>query len=167
VERALEVQGRSLLAFGFGADHELQLFASEAVSAPLPPVARLANGTNLIGYTVERIPGNQISVILYWWATATPSQSYTVFTQVLDSEGNFVAGHDSFPAEGAAPTESWGAGQVTLDRHTIELPDGLPSGTYRVVAGMYNFDLIRVIATGPDATPFRGRAIPLGEITLP
>jgi hypothetical protein len=168
VTRDLERQGRMLLSYDFGVEGELRLFTPDrAGAAALPPVARLGNGSNLIGYAVERRPGNQIGVVLYWWAAATPPQSYTVFTQILDGEGNSVAGHDGLPAAGAAPTETWEEGRVYRDEHTIELPAGLPAGDYRVVAGMYDFDLNRVIATGPDAVAFRGRAIPLGEIQLP
>jgi hypothetical protein len=43
----------------------------------------------------------------------------------------------------------------------------LPPGKYRVVAGMYDVNLNRLIPTGPDATIFKDRAVPLGEIELP
>lgn len=169
VERTLDARGRWLLTYDFGEGEELQLFAphrrGEAV--PLPPVARLASGVNLIGYTLGRPVRGQVHVTLYWWAAGAPTQSYTVFTQVLDNEGNFVAGHDSLPANGAAPTQTWVTGRVYADTHLIELPDGLPPDTYQVVAGMYDFNLNRLIATGPDAVFFPGRAVPLGEIELP
>jgi len=169
VERSLDARGRWLLAYDFGEGGSLQLFAPQGRGqvVPMPPVARLANGVNLIGYRLERPARNQLQVTLYWWAAGTPTQSYTVFTQVLDSDGTLVAGHDSVPLDGAAPTQSWTTGRVYADAHLIELPDGLPPGTYRVMAGMYNFNLTRLVATGPDAVSFPGRAVPLGEIELP
>ena len=135
--------------------------------APLPPMARLTSGANLIGYTIERPAWDQLQVTLYWWAARTPSQSYTVFTQVLDSEGNLVVGHDSSPADGAAPTHTWVPGHVYVETHIIELPLNLPPGTYHVVAGMYDFNLRRLVATGPDASIFENNAVPLEEIELP
>jgi hypothetical protein len=167
VETELKAEGRSLLGYDFGIGSELQLFSSDqARFAALPPVARLANGANLIGYAIEPVPENRVRVTLYWWATTPPTQSYTVFTQLLDSEGNFVAGHDSIPAEGSLPTESWQAGRVYVDAHYIQVPEDLAAGAYQVVAGMYDVNLNRLVATGPDASVFRSRAVPLGEIQL-
>ncbi len=166
VERTLNAQGQPLLTYDFEQD-VLQLFASRGRAVPLPPPARLANAANLIGYTLDRPARYQVRVTLYWWAAGTPTQSYTVFTHVVDADGNLVAGHDSFPANGAAPTETWVTGRVYADVHLIQLPADLPPGSYRLVAGMYDFNLRRVAATGPDALIFRDRAVPLGEIELP
>jgi len=168
VQSTLNTQGRTLLTYDFGEGGELQLFARRTRGgvSPLPPMARLTSGANLIGYTIERPAWNQLQVTLYWWAARTPNQSYTVFTQVLDSEGNLVAGHDSSPADGTAPTHTWVTGHVYADTHLIELPPGLPPGTYRVVTGMYDFNLRRLIATGPDASIFEDNAVPLEEIEL-
>ncbi len=166
VESALKARGQSLLTYNFDQD-VLQLFASRGRAVPLLPPARLANAANLIGYTIERPARYQVRITLYWWAAGTPPQSYTVFTQVLDADGNLVGGHDSFPANGAAPTETWVTGRVYADTHLIQLPVDLPPGSYRLVAGMYDFNLRRVAATGPDALIFRDSAVPLGEIELP
>lgn len=166
VERALNAQGDALLTYDFE-EYALQLFASRGRAVPLLPTARLANAANLIGYTVERPDRYEVRVTLFWWAAGTPTQSYTVFTHVLDVDGNLVAGHDSFPANGTTPTETWVTGRVYSDPHLIELPADLPPGTYRIVTGMYDFNLDRVTATGPDSAIFLGRAVPLGEIELP
>ncbi len=169
VQGALDAWGNSLLTYEFGEGGELQLFAPRIPGgiSPLPPMARLTSGVNLIGYTIERPAWDQLQVTLYWWAARSPSQSYTVFTQVLDGEGNLVAGHDSSPADGATPTHTWVPGHVYADTHLIELPLNLPPGTYRVVAGMYDFNLRRLVATGPDASIFEDNAVPLEEIELP
>jgi hypothetical protein len=166
VESALNARGQSLLTYNFDQD-VLQLFASRGRAVPLLPPARLANAANLIGYTIEQPARYQVRITLYWWAAGIPTQSYTVFTQVLDADGNLVASHDSFPANGAAPTETWVTGRVYADTHLIQLPVDLPPGSYRLVAGMYDFNLRRVAATGPDALIFRDSAVPLGEIELP
>lgn len=169
VQGALNAQGRSLLTYDFGEGEDLQLFAPRgpARAAPLPPLARLTSGVNLIGYRIERPTLGQVQVTLYWWAARSPDQSYTVFTQLLDSDGVLVAGHDGPPANGSALTHTWLPGHVYEDTHYIELPVNLPPGTYRVVAGMYDFNLNRLVATGPDASIFEDNAVPLGEIELP
>ncbi len=175
VERSLAGQGRPLLTYDFGEAGELRLFALQgtdlvsrrAGGAPLPPLARLTSGANLIGYTLQRPARDQVRVTLYWWAARTPARSYTVFTQLLDANGDFAAGHDDVPANGGAPTHLWTTGRVYADTHVVQLPDDLPRGEYRVVAGMYDINGNRLIATGPDAAPFSDRAVPLGEIKLP
>lgn len=175
VEGALNAQGRWLATYDFGQELELRLFAPHTgglsgqakVVAPLPPVARLAGGANLIGYAVERPIRGQVRVTLYWWAAGIPGQSYTAFSQVLDDTGGFVAGHDGPPADGAAPTQTWVAGRVYADTHLIQLPEDLPPATYRVVAGMYNVNFNRLLAAGPDSVIFPDGAVPLGELHLP
>lgn len=176
VRGTLDARGRTLLTYDFAEGGDLQLFAprGRGTVVPLPPLARLSSGVNLVGYTIERptldhpqAPFGGLQVTLYWWAARSPNQSYTVFTQVLDSDGLLVAGHDSLPAEGMSLTHTWLPGRVYQDTHLIELPAGLPGGTYRVVAGMYDFNLNRLVATGPDALIFEDNAVPLGEIKLP
>ena len=159
--------GSDLLNYDFGAGYRLQLLARRAALAPLPPVTRLANGADLIGYQLARPSRQLVQVTLYWWTSAPASQSYTVFTQVLGSEGRFVAGHDSFPANGKAPTHTWQPGRVVADPHAIELPPDMVAGNYQIVAGMYDVNSRRVLASRPDGGAFKDSAVPLGEMQLP
>jgi hypothetical protein len=168
----LDGQGRSLVIYNFEEGITLQLFAPErrgsgGVATPSSPVARLAGGAVLIGHALERPARDQLSVTLYWWAVDTPVQSYVVFTQVLDDAGDFVAGHDGPPVNGAAPTESWVPGRVYADTHLIQLPRDLPSGVYSLVTGMYDSNFNRLLAAGLDAMIFPDGMVPLGEIELP
>jgi hypothetical protein len=159
--------GRVLLDYSFGEGQQLQLLTRRGGLAAAPPPSRLANGINLIGHTVAKIAPGFVQVTLYWYCGAPPGQSYTVFTQLLDAEGNFVAGHDSFPANGTAPTHTWQTGRVYADTHVIELPRDVPAGTYRLVAGMYDFNAQRVFAGRPEGGQFENSAIPLGDLRLP
>jgi hypothetical protein len=167
MQQTLNGLGRWLLVYDFGNGEQLRLFTARGDAAPLPPVARLSSGANLVGYRLEVPERGKLLVTLYWWATGVPTQNYTVFTQVLDSEGKLVAGHDSVPANGTAPTHTWLIGRVYADAHLIELPPGLTPAAYHVVAGMYDLNLTRLIATGENAVPFPNRAVPLGKVTLP
>lgn len=159
--------GRLLLDYDFGNGHQLQLLARQGGLAAAPPPSRLANGVNLIGYSAGKVAAGYVQVTLYWYAGAPPGQSYTVFTQLLDADGKFAAGHDGFPANGDAPTHTWQTGRVYADTHVIELPRDLPVGTYQLVAGMYDFNARRVFAGRPDGDGFENFAIPLGDLRLP
>lgn len=103
----------------------------------------LADGIRLHGYDLNKespSPGESLELTLFWQATATPAQDYTVFVHLLDSTGNQVAGADSPPVNGDYPTTLWHAGEQILDEHTMLIPADLPPGEYSLAVGMYNPD---------------------------
>ena len=157
--------GPAHLTYHFANGYRLKLFCADG-DRPAP-LARLANGVQLIGYRVEQPSRNHVSITLYWWAVNVPAQDYTVFTQVLDENGRFVSGHDGTPVGGSAPTHAWQAGHVYADTHLIELGGDLPAGRYRAVAGMYDAIMTRVGAQSPDGQPWPDDAIDLATIALP
>lgn len=156
----------TLVRYEFANRYQLLLLARHKGTAP-SPVARLANGVDLLASTVEKGADRSVYVTLYWWAIAPPAQSYTVFTHILDEAGRFIAGHDSFPDGGQAPTHTWQRGHVYADMHTIILPAELPRGRCIVVTGMYDYDLQRVPAYRSDGSAYADFAIPVGEMDLP
>ncbi|MGC8879157.1 MAG: hypothetical protein ACP5R2_08030 [Anaerolineae bacterium] len=158
--------GTTLVRYDFANDYQLELLTRRGGSAP-SPLARLANGIDLIGSSVEKGADHSVEVTLYWWAVAPLTQSYTVFTHVLNDAGNFVAGHDSFPDNGQNPTHTWQRGHVYTDQHTITLPPELPYGRYIIVTGMYDYDLRRIQVYQSDGSPYENSAIPICELNLP
>ena len=54
--------------------------------------------------------GDVLTATLLWSAGGSPSTDYTAFVHLLDSEGRFVAGHDSAPAANRFPTRYWQEG---------------------------------------------------------
>ncbi|HKZ85434.1 MAG TPA: glycosyltransferase family 87 protein [Anaerolineae bacterium] len=91
-----------------------------------------------------------ICVELVWTADATPSTDYTVFVHLLDAAGNLVAQSDIQPGSGYTPTTTWTPHQPILDRHGLIPPAGLAPGTYRLTAGMYDLEGVR-LPTGDGA----------------
>jgi hypothetical protein len=78
---------------------------------------------------------------------------YTVFIHVLDEYGELVAQYDSQPGEDQLPTTDWAAGEVLRDQVAIWLPADLPTGTYRVVMGLYDLETgTRLIIEGAGDT---------------
>jgi hypothetical protein len=82
-------------------------------------------------------PGEPVPLRLYWRATTTLPQDYTVFVHLLDSSGRLVAQADSEPRGGAYPTSAWAADDVIPDDHVLILPANLASGDYSLSAGLY------------------------------
>jgi hypothetical protein len=93
-----------------------------------------------------------LAVTLLWQADSEPGQAYTVFTQLLDSDGRLVAQHDGPPNGGHSPTSAWLKNERVADEHRIELPKGLPPGDYKLIAGLYDQHLQRL--TLPDGHNF-------------
>ena len=81
--------------------------------------------------------GKALTATLAWIASGTPDADYTAFLHLLDSEGRFVAGHDSAPANGRFPTRYWQEGDRIVGELGLEVPDDLAPGDYEVWAGLY------------------------------
>lgn len=109
------------------------------------PLTRLAvpfaEGITLLGYNVETAvasPGTTVPITLYWQATDTPTQAYTVFVQLLNENRQWVSGADAPPAANFYPTSLWQSGDLIDDRHHLPIPSDLPPGTYTILVGLYD-----------------------------
>lgn len=83
-------------------------------------------------------PGDVVTLTLHWQCLSEMHASYTVFTHLLNAQGDLVAQRDQVPGEGAFPTTGWRTGEVITDPYHILLPQDLSSGTYEVEIGMYD-----------------------------
>lgn len=110
----------------------------------------------LTGYdwdTTEAGPGGVLKVTLYWEAEDAAARPYTVFTHLLNQNGDLVAQKDNWPVNGLWPPTCWQPGEVVVDPYTIPLPSDLPAGTYSLMVGLYDADTnIRLLTpSGQDA----------------
>jgi hypothetical protein len=107
----------------------------------------------LIGYELvnsEFQAGDQIGIDLYWRANKTLEENYQVFAHLLDSGGNVIAQSDKLNP-GDYPTERWPTDKYVLDRHTIDIPDRLSTGPYRLGVGLWlaeNGERLEIISPG-------------------
>ncbi|NLD72977.1 MAG: hypothetical protein GX649_09725, partial [Chloroflexi bacterium] len=109
--------------------------------------ARVGEGIVLEGYSLSEStarPGGEVALDLVWRAVDKAAGDLVVFTHLLGeafnpaTAGPVWAGHDSRPAEGAAPVERWRAGDRILDRHVLTVAPDAPEGSYRLEVGMYD-----------------------------
>ena len=144
----------------------LERRAFDAPAMSHPAEAALKDGPELLGVDLEATdvkPGGKIDATLYWRAVQPMARSYTAFVHLLDEQGALVAQSDSIPVGGGYPTFWWAEGEVVRDPHTIELPEALPAGRYRLVAGMYDEEERRLPAEGEEGVLMDG-AVPLADI---
>jgi hypothetical protein len=93
----------------------------------------------LQAYDVQIDPA-EIHLTLRWSADGHINNDYTVFAHLIDPQagGEVLAQGDGTPMDGRWPTSLWLPGVPLDDVHTIPIPQGLSSGTYAVLVGLYD-----------------------------
>lgn len=81
--------------------------------------------------------GDALQVQFEWVTDGPLSERYKVFIQLLDANGQLVAQRDSEPVGGLGLTTTWQPGEAVIDNHALFLAADLPSGDYRLIAGLY------------------------------
>lgn len=93
----------------------------------------------LQGYDLVPDPGGPI-LRLFWEVEHTPGLALTTFVHLVDDQRTLVAQFDAPPLQGLLPTTQWPAGALLIDRQKLVLPEGLDSGQYRLLVGLYDPD---------------------------
>jgi 4-amino-4-deoxy-L-arabinose transferase-like glycosyltransferase len=85
-------------------------------------------------------PGDIIYLEL-WWTTgqSSPTNSWTIFTHLLDSQGRLIVGDDGEPGKGSYPTNRWQAGELIITEYQLFIPKDAPPGEYTIEIGLYNW----------------------------
>ncbi|MFZ1396899.1 MAG: glycosyltransferase family 39 protein [Candidatus Promineifilaceae bacterium] len=97
-------------------------------------------GIRLLGYdlTANASPGEEISLMLLWQATAQPDKAYTIFVHLVNDEGYLLTTGDSPPVQGDFPTNLWRTDNWIDDEHKLQLPPNLLPSSYRLQIGLYD-----------------------------
>jgi hypothetical protein len=114
-------------------------------SYPYPVNAMIGEDIRLLGYGYEPTkakPGDTVRVTLYWEALNRPAGDYTVFTHLLDTQGQLVVQSDSQPQSGKYPTYLWDQNERIMDQYQIVIPVETPPGNYELYVGMYSLDTL-------------------------
>jgi hypothetical protein len=97
----------------------------------------------LTGYRLESGERpNTYNIGLRWQALQPVENDYTITIQLFDKDDNLVAQVDKPPFGGAYPTTAWQPGTEMPDTYTLELPESVPGGEYRLAVGVYDFDTL-------------------------
>ena len=84
-------------------------------------------------------PGDVAPVNLTWLVTG-PGEPVKAFVHLVDEAGVGLSQHDIPPGGVTTPFQSWMTGQILHSTHQIMIPESLPPGSYRLVAGLYYFE---------------------------
>ncbi len=84
--------------------------------------------------------GETLNVTLWWTAEIQPPLDYSVSVFVLNNDtGKLVTQHDGPPLDGKAQTSTWTPEHFQYDQHRLELPTGLPPGSYSLGVKVYYY----------------------------
>ncbi len=132
------------------ADGQSPLLGPVEVPPRMPPLvealdmqhrveANLGGKVQLLGYNIESgfRPGDGIHLTLFWRALQEMEEDYTVFTHLLDSEGNIWGQKDNPPVDGFYPTTRWEKGEIVRDQYNLVISPDAPPGEYWIEVGMY------------------------------
>ncbi len=148
-------------------DHIIYFAPRFPAGQPLPHerMERLGEAVTLRGYELDdgslRL-GHNLSFKVYWQTDKPLVKDYTVFNQLLDSDGTLVTGWDSQPLGGYLPTSQWPVDEIVTDVVRLPLPSNLPAGDYALVTGLYRLDTLERLLTADGIDH-----ISLTIITLP
>lgn len=110
-----------------------------AVAAQHTRFADFGQQIALIGYdttTETAVPGDDVTITLYWKAQTQLDINYQVFVHLLSADGALVVQSDKLNP-GDFPTRRWPLDKYVRDEHTLALPAALPPGTYTVAVGLW------------------------------
>lgn len=82
--------------------------------------------------------GEAVVVLLYWHSLEQADKDYVLFTHLLDSNGQNVAGVDMQPRQGYSPTSRWKPGEYLADGLAIPLDASVRAGDYVLELGLYD-----------------------------
>jgi hypothetical protein len=126
---------------------------AEMVTLAQPQDILFSNNTDsirLTGFEITALTPSQLDFRLAWHSEQKPHADYTIFAQLLASDGRLVASFDRPPLDGAYPTTIWLPNQTILDPRYIPLAE-VPPGDYTLIVGLYDSASgRRLVTTGGD-----------------
>ena len=136
----------------------------EALTYERPLLDDFDGRLRLLGYNLVNdaalLPGEAVSVDLFWQAQADPGQDYYPRLQLLDAQGTVLAELAEKPVAGTYPTAWWRAGELVRDPHALPIPATMPPGSYRLALSLVRED-------GSETETARGQtAVALGQIQV-
>jgi len=125
-----------------------------------------SDSIELLGYDIEVNQGKAIVTLgLYWRATGTPREDYTIFTHLIGPDGDLYGQHDGYPQGGALPTTLWRKGDIVRDIHRLPIEPSAPPGNYRIRVGLYLLSTMQRLLVMKEGTVL-GDYVEIEEITV-
>jgi hypothetical protein len=108
-------------------------------------------------------PGGTVILTLYWEAINSQLGDYTVFTHLIDPDGQLRGQRDNQPQNGMYPTYLWDQGERIQDQYEITIEPDAPPGDYNFLVGMYLLETLERLSIVTD----EGEDLPERSLQLP
>lgn len=122
----------------YEAPRRLMTLPAEAV-----PVDLNFGDVRLVGYNApdaRLLPGDALSLTLYWQAQAVSPADYTVSIEIALPDSTVIGGEDTFPGWGSLRTTAWEPGTIYADHYRIRLDQNVTgAGVLRANLNLWDF----------------------------
>ena len=86
---------------------------------------------------IPPVRAGEVAPVHLIWLVTGPGAPVKAFVHLVDETGMVVSQYDGPPGGPNTPYQSWTPGLILNSTHNIIIPDTLPSGSFRLVAGLY------------------------------
>jgi hypothetical protein len=118
------------------------------------------------GQTASVAAGDFLSISLDWQLLAQSSRTYTVFLQLIDANAHKAGQRDTQLACNNGPTDAWRAGKKALGYYRLPVAADAPSGTYMLVAGVYDAQTQERLPVYDHEGTLLGDVLPLQQVHI-
>jgi len=135
-----------------------------------PSQINLGDEVLFLGYDVRSesvMPGDILSLTLYWEAQRRLHDDYSVFVHLDDLRANYVSwslSEEINPAD--IPTSTWTPGFYISDRHVLDISREIPPGLYLLRAGLYRRESRQRLAVLDGRGNVVSDSVELGEVRV-
>ena len=147
----------------------LKAYVLDAVPADLPGKVDLnyENKIHLVGYKLDpkdkASPGGEVKLTLYWRCDEKLDDGWSLFTHVLDGNGDRVLNVDNVgplreikEAHQVLWPSAWEKGKVYVDEQSFRLPEDIKTSEVSLVVGIWKGEARLKIVGGPADKENRG-----------
>jgi len=112
--------------------------------------------------------GHTLQLSLYWSATRPLNRDYRVTLSLSDDTGISWTSLDYAPTAGAYPTSQWAADRIVRDDVDLDVPPGVPPGSYRLKLSVYPADQSSsaLAVRDLDNGRLQGLIVPIGRVKV-
>lgn len=123
--------------------------AANSADIDTPLDYTLGESIHLRGYSLERIPGHQVSLSLFWETDTVIAQDFQVLVHFLDDNHNVIAQADSAPRNGVYSTSQWVPDMLIQDVHSVEVSESDYAKITGIRVGLYALDDLQRLRVHP------------------
>jgi len=120
------------------------------------------------GASDDIVSGHVLQLSLFWTLSEPLSVPYRLAISLVDDQGYVWASRDTAPSGGTYPTTEWPARRIVRDDIDLDVPPGVPPGSYRINLTVYPEDHSGPALAVSDAASgqLQGLIVPVAQVQV-